>query len=379
MKLPAQVVIKRTLTLTREVVRNCTTKTQVMGDNMEGLLTTYEANPSISEAVSNILHSSDLTSLSMLVSQNDGKRNKEQRVKRPMNAFMLYAQVARRKVATKYPNLNYAKLSKTLGKIWQVLPEDERRPFILEAERLRAQHKLKHPGYKYTPRRTKDKKTHGLGKKAQCENLKPEELLNILQTKRDPPMFENSPHYPNAVPTRSGSLGSEDELQPLNSTVYYEDPLMCLLDTPATSESQAAAMRNSMEEEMKAFSCREQRDLSYTGSGYSSGPDLKWVFSGHVSRPGYPNTNNVFDPFCTNPSNLFVSQRQNSAATMNQQLGFFSKQEPCMSGFPSLGNMNHPHGGIDFPQNAPLKHKTVEANGHAFFTDKPHLSNYMTI
>ncbi|XP_028395565.1 HMG-box protein STE11-like [Dendronephthya gigantea] len=154
---------------------------------MTMLKSSYEANPAISEAVTNILHSSDLTSLSALAHRDETSREKEPRVKRPMNAFMLYAQVARRKVATKYPNLNYAKLSKTLGKIWQVLPEEERRPFIQEAERLRTQHKLKHPDYKYTPKRLKAKKHHGAPmKKARLDNLKPEDLFNIIQAKCDP-------------------------------------------------------------------------------------------------------------------------------------------------------------------------------------------------
>ena len=157
----------------------------------------YDANPAISEAVTNILHSSDLTSLSALAHQDDSTREKEPRVKRPMNAFMLYAQVARRKVATKYPNLNYAKLSKTLGKIWQVLPEEERRPFIQEAERLRTQHKLKHPHYKYTPKRLKPKKPQGTSsKKPGIENLKPEELFKIIQAKCDVSTFPRPSSYP---------------------------------------------------------------------------------------------------------------------------------------------------------------------------------------
>ena len=172
----------------------------------------YEANPAISEAVTHILHSSDLTSLSMLAHQGDSTREKEPRVKRPMNAFMLYAQVARRKVATKYPNLNYAKLSKTLGKIWQVLPEEERRPFIQEAERLRTQHKLNHPGYKYTPKRLKTKKHHGSPvKKAPIESLKPQELFSIIQAKCDPASLQSSVH-----PTRYPS--PYDEQLPM----YYD-------------------------------------------------------------------------------------------------------------------------------------------------------------
>ncbi|XP_030264623.1 transcription factor Sox-8 [Sparus aurata] len=111
----------------------------------------------IRDAVSQVLKGYDWSLVPMPVRGNGSLKNKPH-VKRPMNAFMVWAQAARRKLADQYPHLHNAELSKTLGKLWRLLSENEKRPFVEEAERLRVQHKKDHPDYKYQPRRRKNVK-----------------------------------------------------------------------------------------------------------------------------------------------------------------------------------------------------------------------------
>lgn len=81
-------------------------------------------------------------------------------VKRPMNSFLLWAKIMRRKYANENPNLHNAEVSKLLGKIWNSMSNDKKRPYVEQAEKLRVLHMRTYPNYRYAPKKRKEKKGH---------------------------------------------------------------------------------------------------------------------------------------------------------------------------------------------------------------------------
>lgn len=70
-----------------------------------------------------------------------------------MNAFMVWSQMERREIVKFAPDTHNAEISKQLGKRWKLLSEEQRKPYIQEAEMLRQLHMQEYPDYKYRPRK----------------------------------------------------------------------------------------------------------------------------------------------------------------------------------------------------------------------------------
>ncbi|KAL5245448.1 hypothetical protein ACI65C_012858 [Semiaphis heraclei] len=88
------------------------------------------------------------------------KKNNPNHIKRPMNAFMVWSQIERREICNDQPDMHNAEISKQLGMSWRKLTDEERKPFIEEAEALRLLHLKEFPDYKYRPRKRTPKNSN---------------------------------------------------------------------------------------------------------------------------------------------------------------------------------------------------------------------------
>ncbi|GFY50083.1 putative transcription factor SOX-14 [Trichonephila inaurata madagascariensis] len=215
-------------------------------------------------------------------------------IKRPMNPFMVWSQMARKKIIERQPNVHNAEISIQLGMKWKTLTLEERMPYIEEAARLRELHIQEYPNYKYKPK--KKQKPSALGSKKKL-------TLNRFS-------FGN-----NSSPNSSGSISTVS-----SPTVYNTHSPSLNIDEYLCNSNSSSPFKNL--ETLLLNDSKASKPIASGSSSHSMSPSISKnvQVSPHVTQTEKNHTNELLK--VGNTENLDIAKKNSNVS--NQSRNSFS-------------------------------------------------------